>query len=170
MRAIVTDSEMMDRTRELLLCISLDSTRASFTAATRPPTTATTPAVTRRFYMARLLAAAFVLYSFFEMRGVPQMYNFGLPAFKGKLVTEDAYAGVSAPPFHPILTDVAEGHSFTMLGASMRLIATAASTGGRLTVFEQVTPAGWGPPRHIHLREDEIVYVSRGNLRVEPRR
>ena len=43
----------------------------------------------------------------------------------------------------------------------MRLIATAAGTGGRFTVFEQVTPAGLGPPRHIHSREDEIVYISR---------
>jgi mannose-6-phosphate isomerase-like protein (cupin superfamily) len=77
-------------------------------------------------------------------------------------MTEDASAGVSASPFHPILTDAAEGHSFTMLGTSMRLIVTAASTGGRLTVFEQVTPTGWGPPRHIHSREDEIVYVLEG--------
>jgi hypothetical protein len=42
--AIVTESEMRDRTRGLLLWISLDSTRASFTAATRPATTAKDPA------------------------------------------------------------------------------------------------------------------------------
>jgi hypothetical protein len=43
-RAIVMDSEMMDRTRGLLFSISLDSTRASFTAATRLGTTARAPA------------------------------------------------------------------------------------------------------------------------------
>ena len=52
-------------------------------------------------------------------------------------------AGLSAPHFHPILTDTGNGPSFTMLGTTMRLIATAAGTGGRYTVLEQVTPAGW---------------------------
>jgi quercetin dioxygenase-like cupin family protein len=65
-------------------------------------------------------------------------------------------------PFDPILTGPSEGDSFTMLGASMRLIATAASTGGRFAVFEQVTPPGWGPPRHIHSREDEVIYILEG--------
>jgi quercetin dioxygenase-like cupin family protein len=44
----------------------------------------------------------------------------------------------------------------------MRLIATATGTGGRFTVLEQVTPPGWGPPRHIHSREDEIFYILEG--------
>ena len=44
----------------------------------------------------------------------------------------------------------------------MRLLATAVGTGGRFTVFEQVTPVGWGPPRHIHSREDEIFYILDG--------
>src|SRR5262252_7202366 len=75
----------------------------------------------------------------------------------------DAMAGFAAPPFHPILADAGDGHTFTMLGTTMRLIATAAATGGRYTVFEQVTPPGWGPPRHIHSREDEIIYILEGS-------
>jgi TctA family transporter len=43
--AIVTESEIAERTRGLLLISSLDSTRASFTAATSPATTATVPCV-----------------------------------------------------------------------------------------------------------------------------
>jgi len=62
----------------------------------------------------------------------------------------------------PILADVGEGASFTMLGTTMRLIARGASSGGRFTVGEHVTPVGWGPPRHIHSREDEIFYVLEG--------
>ncbi len=73
-----------------------------------------------------------------------------------------ATGGFAAPHFHPILTDAGNGHTFTMLGTTMRLIATAAATGGRFTVIEQVTPAGWGPPRHIHSREDEILYILEG--------
>ena len=45
----------------------------------------------------------------------------------------DAMAGFAAPPFHPILTDAGGGPTFTMLGATMRLIATTAGTGGRYT-------------------------------------
>src|SRR6516162_4294778 len=75
----------------------------------------------------------------------------------------DTMAGFSAPPFHPILTDAGSGHTFAMLGTTMRLIATTAGTGGRYTVIEQVTPPGWGPPRHIHSREDEIFYILDGS-------
>ena len=45
----------------------------------------------------------------------------------------------------------------------MPLIATAAGTGGRYTVIEQVTPPAWGPPRHIHSCEDEIFYILDGS-------
>src|SRR5215831_1374631 len=57
----------------------------------------------------------------------------------------EAMAGLAAPPFHPILTDAGAGPTFTMLGTTMRLIATAAGTGGRYTVIEQVTPPAWRP-------------------------
>ncbi|MGB7435718.1 MAG: cupin domain-containing protein [Candidatus Acidiferrum sp.] len=70
--------------------------------------------------------------------------------------------GFAAPRFHPILTDAGSGHTFTMLGTTWRLLAAGADTGGGFTVLEQVTPAGWGPPRHIHSREDEIFYILEG--------
>jgi quercetin dioxygenase-like cupin family protein len=76
--------------------------------------------------------------------------------------TRDMTAVPGAPVFHPVLTDATAGHTFAMLGTTMRLLATAADTGGRHTVFEQVTPPGWGPPRHIHSREDEIIYILEG--------
>jgi mannose-6-phosphate isomerase-like protein (cupin superfamily) len=75
----------------------------------------------------------------------------------------DAMAGREAPVFHPVLTDAGAGRSFAMLGTTMRLIATAAETGRGYTVLEQVTPPGWGPPRHIHSREDEIFYILEGS-------
>jgi quercetin dioxygenase-like cupin family protein len=66
----------------------------------------------------------------------------------------------------PALSDSSDGVTFTMLGASIRLIARATDTDGRFTVFEQTTPAGWGPPRHVHANEDEIVYVLDGTYEV----
>lgn len=80
-----------------------------------------------------------------------------------------AYAGDGAAakfavaPFDPILMDAGKGHTFAMLGTTMRLIATPATTAGRYTVIEQLTPAGWGPPRHIHSREEEIFYILEGS-------
>jgi mannose-6-phosphate isomerase-like protein (cupin superfamily) len=70
------------------------------------------------------------------------------------------------PGFLPALIEAGKGVTFTMLGTTMRLIATGAETGGRYTVGEQVTPVGWGPPRHIHSREDEIFYVLEGTYEV----
>jgi mannose-6-phosphate isomerase-like protein (cupin superfamily) len=71
-----------------------------------------------------------------------------------------------APGFLPALIDTDRGLTFTMLGTAMRLIATGAETGGCYTVGEQVTPVGWGPPRHMHSREDEIFYVLEGTYEV----
>jgi len=75
---------------------------------------------------------------------------------------------VAAVPTSPLppLSDSSDGVTFTMLGASMRLIARATDTEGRFSVFEQTTPAGWGPPRHVHANEDEIVYVLNGSYEV----
>jgi mannose-6-phosphate isomerase-like protein (cupin superfamily) len=78
------------------------------------------------------------------------------------LDTRTLDATVIEPAFPPLLADAGAGRTFTMLGTTMRLIAPAAATGGRYTVMEQVTPPGWGPPRHIHSREDEIFYVLEG--------
>ena len=72
----------------------------------------------------------------------------------------------AAPGFVPAFIDAGEGITFKMLGTTMRLIATAAETAGRYTVLEQVTPVGWGPPRHIHSREDEIFYILEGTYDV----
>src|SRR5215469_12375905 len=72
----------------------------------------------------------------------------------------------AAPGFVPAFVDAGEGMTFKMLGTTMRLIATAAETAGRYAVLEQGTPVGWGPPRHIHSREDEIFYILEGTYEV----
>ncbi len=82
---------------------------------------------------------------------------------QGIAVVEAMADSFPVPQFQPILMDAGGGHTFTMLGTSMRFMATAASTGGRYAVIEQVTPPGWGPPRHVHSREDEIFYILEGS-------
>jgi len=48
----------------------------------------------------------------------------------------------AAPGFLPALIDAGKGVTYTMLGTTMRLIATGGETGGHYTVGEQVTPLG----------------------------
>ena len=41
-------------------------------------------------------------------------------------------------------------------------LVPAAATGGALSVFRATMPEGFGPPRHIHTREDEVFLVLEG--------
>jgi quercetin dioxygenase-like cupin family protein len=41
------------------------------------------------------------------------------------------------------------------------------ATGGRLSVFRCSAPRGFGPPRHIHTREDEVFHVLDGDVSFE---
>jgi quercetin dioxygenase-like cupin family protein len=50
-------------------------------------------------------------------------------------------------------------------GALMTLKAHAGSTGGTLGLVEARFPADFGPPLHVHHREDEALYVLDGELR-----
>jgi quercetin dioxygenase-like cupin family protein len=49
-----------------------------------------------------------------------------------------------------------------------RVACTARSTetGGAMTCFETVAAPGEGPPHHVHVSEDEFIYVLDGRLRV----
>jgi len=44
------------------------------------------------------------------------------------------------------------------------LKATGEQTGGAIGLFEATTPAGFGPPRHIHHDADEMFYVLSGEF------
>lgn len=51
-------------------------------------------------------------------------------------------------------------------GGSLTFKARDEQTGGALTAFESTAAPGEGPPLHRHLREDEVIYVLAGRLRV----
>ncbi len=60
-----------------------------------------------------------------------------------------------------------EGEAFrNPVGGPVTIKARGAQTGGALTVFESVPAPGEGPPLHAHSREDEILYLLDGRLRV----
>jgi mannose-6-phosphate isomerase-like protein (cupin superfamily) len=50
-------------------------------------------------------------------------------------------------------------------GALMTLKAHSDTTGGALGLVEAHYPAGFGPPLHVHHREDEALYILDGQLR-----
>lgn len=55
-------------------------------------------------------------------------------------------------------------YSVEWLGTIYRILLTAQQTDARLGMFESVDQPGYGPPRHIHHREDETFYVKSGEV------
>lgn len=58
-----------------------------------------------------------------------------------------------------------EGTPYWFLGTLVWVRASAESTANAYSVIEQVAPAGFGPPLHVHHREDEQFYVLEGSVR-----
>lgn len=61
----------------------------------------------------------------------------------------------------------AAGSTLNVLDVTHIYKATAAETGGSLSLWEAVVPPGAGAPPHTHAREDEGFYVLSGEIVVE---
>jgi quercetin dioxygenase-like cupin family protein len=59
-----------------------------------------------------------------------------------------------------------DGERIWIVGDTMTLKATGATTGGRLALLEHLTAPGGGPPPHVHTREDEFFFVLDGMFEV----
>jgi quercetin dioxygenase-like cupin family protein len=57
-----------------------------------------------------------------------------------------------------------DGAPMWFLGALTFITATAETTRGAFGLLEQVIPAGFGSPFHVHHAEDEAFYVLEGQL------
>ncbi|HWO93947.1 MAG TPA: quercetin 2,3-dioxygenase [Dehalococcoidia bacterium] len=57
-----------------------------------------------------------------------------------------------------------EGTATWFLDTLMVVKASGEQTGGSFTLIEQVMPAGYGPPLHIHALDDEAFYVLDGEI------
>ncbi len=51
-------------------------------------------------------------------------------------------------------------------GGGLTYKSLSAQTGGALTVWESTAAPGEGPPLHLHVKEDEFMYVLEGRLRL----
>jgi quercetin dioxygenase-like cupin family protein len=68
------------------------------------------------------------------------------------------------PDFAPVIRLPGEGTPNRAFGE--RLIRIRASeTAGRFALIEEPVPPGWGPPLHVHQREDEFFQVLAGTFR-----
>ncbi len=67
----------------------------------------------------------------------------------------------------PIAIAKDEGEARWWLGALAVIKATAAETGGRLTVVDVTDPPGVEAPLHVHHREDEAFWILDGNVTFE---
>ena len=59
------------------------------------------------------------------------------------------------------------GEPVWFLDTRMTVKAGGAQTGGVFTLLEWAAPEGFGPPRHMHHREDEAFYLLEGEMDVE---
>ncbi len=69
---------------------------------------------------------------------------------------------MEAKPVSPYVLRADEGEAIWFSGNLVTLKATGAQTRGRLTVVEFFNPAGFAPPLHRHLVEDEMFHVLSG--------
>lgn len=63
------------------------------------------------------------------------------------------------------LHDVQVDDAFWWQGALMTIKVRAEGTGGAIALVEGRFPEGFGPPLHVHHREDEAFYVLEGEIR-----
>ncbi len=63
----------------------------------------------------------------------------------------------------PTLLGPEEGDLYQFLAARNRILAGGKQTEGTMTIIEFEAPPGFGPPPHIHHREDEAFYVLEGS-------
>lgn len=57
---------------------------------------------------------------------------------------------------------VGQGRVLRAFGEEVHLFLTGEETGGRQTLWSEITPPGGGPPPHYHANEDETFFVLEG--------
>jgi len=67
----------------------------------------------------------------------------------------------------PIVVGAGEGQTVANpAGGGLTYKARSRQTAGALTVWESTAAPGEGPPLHLHVNEDEFLYVLEGRLRL----
>jgi quercetin dioxygenase-like cupin family protein len=64
------------------------------------------------------------------------------------------------------LLEPQDGDAWWFMNERMTVKVSGRESGGAFTLIEFSGPRGFGPPRHVHEREDELFYVLNGEMRV----
>jgi len=65
-----------------------------------------------------------------------------------------------------LVTKSSNANSVWMNGDIYTILLESKHTAGSISILEAVVPPGGGPPRHNHENEDEIFYVTHGELEI----
>jgi mannose-6-phosphate isomerase-like protein (cupin superfamily) len=65
----------------------------------------------------------------------------------------------------PLHVPAADAPAHAVLGLTIRILIPSDATGGALSLCEEETPPGAGPPLHIHRDSDEFFRVQEGRYR-----
>jgi mannose-6-phosphate isomerase-like protein (cupin superfamily) len=65
-----------------------------------------------------------------------------------------------------IVSGPGEGRKIHVFGVTLTLRVPTAASRGDFAIWEEASPAGVGPPRHIHHRVDEAFQILEGRYRV----
>jgi mannose-6-phosphate isomerase-like protein (cupin superfamily) len=88
---------------------------------------------------------------------------------KDNHMTLDPRAARAAAQLHTpcrvVLPD--QGECFEVFGDRIRYILTSEDTNAQFSLLEAETPAGSGPPLHVHAREDGFFFVQSGHYEFE---
>lgn len=71
---------------------------------------------------------------------------------------------MSTPTNQPFVITREQAPSFWQAGSLWTVLASGQTTGGDLTVMDQVMPARSGPPPHVHPRLHEYLYLLDGEI------
>lgn len=64
----------------------------------------------------------------------------------------------------PYIVDAGKGEDVWFLNTLITIKAGAKETGGAFSWLEQLCPAGFAPPRHVHYAETEAFYMLEGTM------
>ena len=67
----------------------------------------------------------------------------------------------------PVAVHTGEGEALWWFGSLAEIKATAADTGGQMTIIEITEPPGYEAPLHVHHNEDEAFWILAGDATFE---
>ncbi len=63
-----------------------------------------------------------------------------------------------------ILVEPGGGQTLRAFDEEITILLTGEQTGGRFSLWHEITPPGGGPPLHFHINDDEAFYVLEGTI------